>query len=107
MKQSRTATNVQPILGICYGKTRTNTWKDTAIKIVGQNFWHFISKNENLYTDIVEPLGYKAKQHNDKFIKGKNKLLNSFTQEFLKDFCDNGVIEWEKIVQYNSGNLKL
>jgi len=106
LKQSNRTLNVQPILGICYGKTKTNTWKDVALKLVGQSFWYLLSKNENLYTDIIEPLGYKAKQHNDQFNKEKNRLLNLFTQEFLRDFCDNGVINWKKIVQFNSGNLK-
>ena len=72
---------------------------------MGQNFWYLLSENENLYTDIIEPLGYKAKQHNDKFNEEKNRLLNLFTQEFFKDFCDNGVINWKKVVEFNSGNL--
>lgn len=105
LKQSKSTINVQPILGICYGKTKTNMWRDTAWKYVGQNFWHLLSENEDLYTDIIEPLGFRAKQHNDKFDKEKNKLLNLFTQEFLKDFCDAGAINWKKVVEFNSGNF--
>jgi len=31
-------------------------------------------------------------------------MINKFTKEFSIDFCnDNGVIDWEKLVQYNSG----
>jgi len=106
LKQSNRTLNVQPVLGICYGKVRTSYLRG-YLKVVGQNFWYLISENENLYTDIIEPLGYRAKQHNVKFTKQKSKIVNLFTQEFLTDFCDEGVIDWKKLVQFNSGNLDI
>jgi len=75
LKQSKRSLNVQPVLGICYGKVRTSYLRG-YLKVVGQNFWYLISENENLYTDIIEPLGYKAKQHNTKFTKEKSKIVN-------------------------------
>ncbi len=106
LKQTNHKLSVQPVLGICYGKTRT-TFLRGYMKVVGQNFWYLISENENLYTDIVEPLGYRAKQHNDAYFKQKAKVINSFTQEFMQEFCKNGLIDWKKLVQFNSGNLDL
>lgn len=106
LKQTNHKLNVQPVLGICYGKTKT-TFLRGYMKVVGQNFWYLISENENLYTDIIEPLGYRAKQHNDAFVKQKGRVINSFTQEFMPEFCDNGEINWKKLVQFNSGNLDL
>jgi hypothetical protein len=106
LKQTNHKLNVQPVLGICYGKTRT-TFLRGYMKVMGQNFWYLISENENLYTDIIEPLGYRAKQHNDTFVKQKGKVINSFTQEFMPKFCSNGIIDWKKLVEFNSGNLDL
>jgi hypothetical protein len=106
LKQTNHKLNVQPVLGICYGKTRT-TFLRGYMKVVGQNFWYLISENENLYTDIVEPLGYRAKQHNDAYFRQKARVVNSFTKEFMQEFCNNGLIDWKKIVQFNSGNLDL
>jgi len=78
------------------------------MKVVGQNFWFLLSKNENLYTDIIEPLGYRAREHNDKFAEEKAKIINSFTKEFLADFTQtDGTIDWVKVVEFNSGNLDL
>ena len=57
VKQSRHGANAQSVLGICYGKTRTNYLRG-YLKVVGQNFWHLISENKQLYTDIIEPIGY-------------------------------------------------
>lgn len=106
LKQSNHTLNVQPVLGICYGKTKTS-YLHGYMKVVGQNFWYLISGEESLYTDIIEPIGYEAEKHNDNFISKKNEIVNSFTKDFLNEFCDNGVIDWDKIVEYNSGNLDL
>lgn len=106
LKQSKHMMDVQPVLGICYGKTKTSIVRG-YLKVVGQNFWYFISNNENLYIDIIEPLGYKAKKHNDKFKKEKSRIMNLFTQQFLKEFCNNGNINWKQLVEFNSGNLDL
>ncbi len=105
-KQSNRRINVQPVLGICYGKTRTSHLRG-YMKAVGQNFWYLISENENLYKDIIEPLGYKAKEFNDEFRRKRDILENRFTEELLSDFCVNHEIDWEKIIEFNSGNLDL
>ena len=67
-------------------------------------FWEFISGNENLYTDIIEPLGHKAKQMNEQFLEAYPQVVNKFTLEFMNEFCMNGKIIWEKLVKFNSGN---
>jgi hypothetical protein len=110
VRQSRSVGEVRPVLGICYGKTRTNfnyrlprCWK-----VVGQNFWYLISENEDLYTDIIEPIGYRAKQHNDAFEKERSKVVNRFTLAFINRFCDqSGAIDWPRLVEFNSGNYDL
>jgi hypothetical protein len=91
-------------MGHGYGKTRT-TFLRGYRKIVGQNFWYFISGNENLYTDIIEPLGQKAREHNDMFLKQKSRVINLFTEEFIAGYCSDGAIDWQKLVKFNSGNL--
>ena len=107
VKQSQHGINVQPILGICYGKTRTNYLRG-YLKVVGQNFWYLISENENLYTDIIEPVGYRAKEHNDAFVIEKARVINKYSGEFIDRFCDrDGAIDWVKLVEFNSGNYDL
>jgi hypothetical protein len=107
VKQSRHGANVQPVLGICYGKTRTSYLRG-YLKVVGQNFWYLVSENEQLYTDIIEPIGYRAKEHNDAFYDEKVRIVNRFTGEFIDRFCDDtGAIDWVKLVEFNSGNYDL
>ena len=83
VKQSRHGANVQSVLGICYGKTRTSYLRG-YLKVVGQNFWYLISEDEDLYTDIIEPIGYRAKEHNDTFCEGKARVVNRFTRKFSR-----------------------
>ena len=52
-------------------------------------------------------LGHKAKEKNEKFIEEYSKVINRFTLEFSKIYCnDDGAILWEKIVKFNSGIRK-
>ena len=76
--------------------------------MVGQNFWYLISENENLYTDIIEPIGYRAREHNETFLKEKSNVINRFTKLFTEMFCrEDGAIDWVKVVEFNSKNLDL
>jgi hypothetical protein len=104
LKQSKHTSNVQPVLGICYGNSKT-TYTRSHIKVVGQNFWYLLSGNQNMYTDIIKPLGYRAKEHNERFLKEKGRIINLFTDQFLKEFCDDGMINWNKLVEFNSSNF--
>ena len=106
LRQSKHVSNVECILGICYGKAPTTIKKGLIQQICGQNFWFVVSGNKNFYTDIIEPLGYKAKELNDNFNIRKSEIINKFTAEFVKDFCSkDGKILWTKLIKFNSQNL--
>ncbi len=108
-KQRRRAnisqTNVVAVNGCCYGKLRKED-KGEYLKKCGQSFWSFISGNDNLYTDIIEPLGHKAKEKNKEFLTEYDKVVNKFTKQFMDEFCttDGSKILWDKIVKLNSGS---
>jgi hypothetical protein len=71
----------------------------------GQRFWEFISGDADLFTEIIEPLGHKAKEKNDVFIESYSQMINKFTKEFANVFCkDTGEIDWDKLVRFNSAN---
>ena len=108
LRQSRRGLNVQPVLGICYGKTRTTHHRRGYMKVVGQNFWSLVSANKSLYTDIVEPIGDRAKEHNERFVSERAKLANRLTRAFIDDYCDeSGAIDWLKLVRSSCGNYDL
>jgi hypothetical protein len=107
VKQSNRGTNVQAVLGICYGKTRTSYLRG-YLKVVGQNFWYLISENKDLYIDIIEPIGFRSRDHNEEFSRKRGELSNLFTKHFINDYCESaGAIDWVKLVKFNSGNYDL
>ena len=85
-----------------------DVWRDRVsdkgdyLKYCGQVFWEFISGNADLYTEIIEPLGFKAKEKNEEFQNKYAILINNFTTEFSAEFCRKGEIDWKKIVEFNS-----
>lgn len=103
---NRSSANVVAVNGCCYGKNQ-ETDKGDYLKLCGQKFWKFISGNDNLYTDIIEPLGHQAKQKNEQFMEEYAKVINKFTAEFIGKFCDaEGNMLWEEIVKFNSAATK-
>lgn len=103
---ARTGKEVVAINGCCFGRNNKPDRKG-YLKLCGQRFWEFISRDEKLYTNIVEPIGYKAKQRNEEFLERYAQLINRLTAEFSQRFCDDGKINWAKLIEYNSGFRKV
>lgn len=93
--------SIQAVNGCCYGKD-SNPDKGDYFKLCGQEFWNFISGNDQLYIEIIEPLGHRAKERNEAFQMEYSRILNLFTQQFIQEFCVNGTINWVKLVEFNS-----
>jgi hypothetical protein len=94
---------VVAVNGCCYGRDDTPD-KGEYLKLCGQRFWELVSGDENLYTEIIEPLGHRAKDHNERFYKEYAKVINRFTMEFANEYCEtDGAINWAKLVKFNSG----
>jgi hypothetical protein len=98
---SNQTANIQAVNGCCYGQENKPDKGDYR-KLCGQEFWEFISGDNRLFVDIVEPLGYRAKKRNDEFALEYGRILNIFTNEFYRGFCIDGIIDWEKLVRFNS-----
>ncbi|MFZ1290174.1 MAG: PmeII family type II restriction endonuclease [Melioribacteraceae bacterium] len=102
LRTSNSGLHIIAINGCCYGRDNKPD-KGVYFKFCGQRFWEFISDDSNLYTEIIEPLGHKAKEKNDEFNLLYTQTINKFTKTFVNDFCDDrGNIDWKKLVEYNS-----
>jgi len=102
LRTSNSKMRIVCVNGCCYGRDNRPD-KGDYFKYCGQRFWKFISGNKNLYTEIIEPLGHKAKERNDDFIKAYSRQINKFTLEFSMQFCNSdGAINWENLVKFNS-----
>lgn len=103
LRTSGSNVEVVAVNGCCYGMDNQPD-KGDYYKYCGQQFWHFISGDADLYLKIIEPLGTKARERNDDFIVSYTNKLNKFTFDFSLQFCnEEGAIDWNKLVQFNSG----
>ncbi len=103
LRTSNSQLTVTAVNGCCYGKN-SNPDRGDYYKYCGQRFWRFISGSEDLYTSIIEPLGYKARERNREFAAEYAKMINRFSRDFMEDFCaSDGAIDWPKLVKFNSG----
>lgn len=101
LRTSDSKMQIIAINGCCYGKNNKQDMGE-YFKYCGERFWTFISENDHLFVDIIEPLGHKAKINTENFGKAYAKVVNNFTYDFTEEFCTNGEIDWERIVRLNS-----
>lgn len=71
-------------------------------KYAGQDFWNFISGDDNLYQEIIVPIDQKAKERDEKFKAAYAAKVNEMTQEFMLTFMSQNQIDWVKLIDYVS-----
>jgi hypothetical protein len=104
--RTKTDKKVIAVNGCCFGRDNKPD-KGGYLKLCGQKFWEFISGDPELYIEIIEPIGSNAKQRNEEFLENYAQIINKLTLEFSKQFCDDGKINWRKLVEYNSSFEKI
>jgi hypothetical protein len=103
LRTSNSKLHIIAVNGCCYGKCARPD-RGEYFKYCGQQFWAFISDRDDLYKEIIEPLGHQAKERNENFVFSYKNMINKFTKEFIDDFCDKkGEILWDRLVEFNSG----
>jgi hypothetical protein len=56
------------------------------------------------YTELIEPIGHSAQEKNEIYLQEYAKVINKFTTEFSAQFCtEDGAIDWQRLVRFNSG----
>ena len=75
LRTSNSQLRVCCVNGCCYG-IDNKLDKGDYFKYCGQKFWGFISGNQSLYTEIIEPLG--AKEQNSDFQTLYANVINYF-----------------------------
>lgn len=106
LRQNGAVKNVVAVNGCCYGRDGKPD-KGDYFKYCGERFWTLISGDPDLFLDLIEPIGHKAKQRNEEFQVEYGKATNRFTKLFIDEYCLlDGSIDWEKIVKLNSAEIK-
>ncbi|MDX6270003.1 MAG: hypothetical protein QOD28_1226 [Acidobacteriota bacterium] len=94
--------------GCIYGKDNVPFKKHKDIekqyyKYAGQEFWYFISNDDQLYQEIIKPIDKEASQKDDAFKKAYAAKVNEMTTDFTKDFMtQDNQIDWVRLIDYVS-----
>lgn len=72
-------------------------------KYAGQDFWHFISGDDNLYREIIVPIDEEARRKDEDFKKAYAAKVNEMTQDFTANFMTtDNQIDWLKLIDFVS-----
>ena len=96
----------EPIIGYSYGKKRpTGKGKPTIYReLAGQDFWQELTGDSRFYVKIIEYMGTKPEQYLERYRESYSRASNRLVKQFTASFCDDeGNIDWEKLVRFNSG----
>lgn len=101
IRQNRHTSPPLGVCGMCYGDRRSSSF-GTHRKVYGQNFWSLISGLDDLYLTIIQPLEYRAKEHNDVYLAALNRVRNQFMADISTEFLIDGQLDWPGIVSFCS-----
>lgn len=100
-------TRYEAYIGYCYGKKKDSGRGKPKMyqELAGKRFWTELTGDEDFYIKIIGFMGTLPEQYVASYKESYNKAFNRLVREFSNDFCkDDGSIDWEKLVEFNSGD---
>ena len=73
--------------------------------MAGKDFWEWLTGDEKFYTKIIQYMGTQPDKYAMQFDEAYSKAQNRIVREFTVKYCkEDGSIDWDKLIKYNSGN---
>jgi hypothetical protein len=94
-------------IGYCYGKKKDSGRGKPKMyqELAGKQFWTELTGDEEFYIKIINFMGTMPEQYVASYKESYNKAANRLIREFSNSFCkEDGSIDWEKLVEFNSGD---
>ena len=94
-------------IGYCYGKKKDSGRGKPKMyqELAGKQFWAELTGDEDFYIKIITFMGTMPEQYVASYKESYNKAANRLIREFSNSFCkEDGTIDWEKLVEFNSGD---
>ncbi len=94
-------------IGYGYGKKKESGRGKPKMyrELAGKEFWEELTGDSDFYKKIITYMGTLPEQYVEKYQESFNKAANRLVREFANKFCANdGSIEWEALVEFNSGD---
>ena len=94
-------------IGYAYGKKRDSGRGKPKIyqELAGKKFWAELTGDQDFYLKIIDYMGQLPEKYIAAYKESYNKASNRLVREFSNRFCEeDGSIDWEKLVDFNSGD---
>ena len=95
-----------PIVGYGYGKKKLSGRgiPKFYLELAGKEFWKELTGDSEFYIKLIRYMDKLPEKYVEDFDIAYQKAANRLVKEFTQEFClEDGSIDWEKIVQFNSG----
>lgn len=96
-----------PIVGYGYGKKKqTKRGKPKVFtELAGKYFWKELTGDDEFYIKLIRYMDRVPEKYVEEFYNAYQKAENRLIREFTIEFCfEDGSIDWEKLVRFNSGD---
>lgn len=94
-------------IGYCYGKKKVSSKARPKryIELAGKQFWAELTGDQDFYLKIIKYMGTMPEEYVASYKESYNKASNRLVKQFANQFCkDDGSIDWEGLVKFNSGD---
>jgi len=95
-----------PIVGYGYGRKKASErgLPKFYMEFAGQEFWAELTGDDDFYLKLIRYMEALPEKYIEEFDRVYQKAANKLVREFTVEFCcEDGAIDWEKLVKFNSG----
>ena len=95
-----------PIVGYGYGKKKVSNKGRPKFyeELAGKAFWAELTGDDEFYIKLIRLMDKLPEKYVEDFDASYQKAANRLVREFTIEFCfEDGSIDWEKLVEFNSG----
>lgn len=108
IRQTDRRSQIECVCGCCYGRQDQNKEQKVGfVKKCGQSFWEFLTEDDTFYKRIIEPMGLRAREKDEIFQREFDRVYTRLLTEFIAHFCVDNEINWNKVLEFNSGKIRL
>ena len=99
--------NFSEVVGYGYGRKSEPKKATVQDRVAGQKFWELLTNESDFYLRIARAIGVHSAGHGESYRKAFERKCNSLVKEFVLNFVhEDGSIEWDKVVAFNSATSK-
>jgi hypothetical protein len=98
-----------PIIGYSYGRKKESSRGKPRVysELAGQDFWYELTGDSEFYLKIIRHMGALPEKYIEDLETAYQNACNRLVREFTSEFCnEDGSIDWESLVTYNSSSTK-